>query len=148
MTVLMHQPSHESKFWIPWITFVQLILSTYSHLSAFTGTFRFKPCIYWIIRLKNGIASSHMLCVKGQVGKGTATKVPLFSTTITKKILCLDPGLCTCVNNFQCYAIVVHMHYSMIFSMPRNFASHLYNCLLQRYVVIIYMHYDCLIMFV
>ena len=40
------------------------------------------------------------------------------------------------------------MHYSMIFSMPRNFASHLYNCLSQRYVVIIYMHYDYLIMFV
>ena len=85
---------------------------------------------------------------KGRWEKVLQQKVPLFSTTITKKILCLDPGLCTCVNNFQCYAIVVHMHYSMIFSMPRNFASHLYNCLLQRYVVIIYMHYDYLIVFV
>ena len=92
MTVLMHQSSHESKFWIPWITFVQLILSTYSHLSAFTGTFRFKSCIYWIIRLKNGIASSHMLCVKGQVGKGTATKSAFWHAN-HKKILCLNPGL-------------------------------------------------------
>ena len=87
---------------------------------------------------------------KGRWEKVLHQKVPLFSTTITKKSCVWIPDfvLYTCVNNFQCYAIVVHMHYSMIFSMPRNFASHLYNCLLQRYVVIIYMHYDCLIMFV
>ena len=109
-----------------------------------------------------------MLCVKGQVGKGTATKSAFWHAN-HKKILCLNPGLCTYVNSFQhqqgvhmtfsmprhsvnChlqrYAIVVHMHCSMIFSIPRNFASHLYNCHLQCYVIIVYMHYDYLIMFV
>ena len=32
---------------------------------------------------------------KGRWEKVLQQKVPLFSTTITKKILCLDPGLCT-----------------------------------------------------
>ena len=85
---------------------------------------------------------------KGRWEKVLQQKVPLFSTTITKKNLM--SGSRTLYLRKQFSVLCNRCSHALLYDIfnASQFCLAPLQLPLQRYVVIIYMHYDCLIMFV